>query len=70
MKNQLSVNIRINEKHNGKIANHCKQRVSLNHIGLVKDCGGHLVNQSRLSLFESVAKQQLEIKWAQLEKQT
>jgi len=32
-------------KHNGKITDRCTQRVSLCHIGLVKDSGGHLVNQ-------------------------
>jgi len=31
----------------------CKQRVVLCHIGLVKDYGGHLINQPFLSLFES-----------------
>ena len=38
-------------KHNGTIADQCKQRGMLCHIGLVKDRGGHLVNQPRLSLF-------------------
>ena len=30
----------------------CKQRVVLCHIGLVKDYGGHLINQPFLSLFD------------------
>jgi len=47
---------------NGKIPIQFKQRVSLCHIGLVKDHGSHLVNQPRLSLFQSVEKQQWEIK--------
>jgi len=32
----------------------CKQRVVLCHIGLVKDYGGHLINQPFLSLFEEL----------------
>ena len=39
-------------KHNGTIADHCKQSRALCHIGLTKDRGGHLVNQSRLWLFD------------------
>jgi len=45
------------------------QRVSMYHIGLVKDHGGHLVNQPSSSLF-SVLKNKLKIKKVQLEKQT
>jgi len=37
---------------NGTTADQCKQRWALCHLELVKDCGGHLVNQPRLSLFE------------------
>jgi len=40
----------------------CKLRVSLCHIGLVKDHGSYLINQPRLLLLTSVEKQQLEIK--------
>ena len=42
-------------KHNGTIADQCKQRGVLCHIGLVKDRGGHLVNQPRLSKVQIVA---------------
>jgi len=38
--------------HNGTIADQCKQRGALCHIGLAKDHGGHLVNQPRLSHFD------------------
>jgi len=34
------------------MADQCKQRPALCHIGLAKDRGGHLVNQPRLSLFD------------------
>ena len=40
-------------KYNGKITDQCQQGVSLRHIGLVKDYGGHLVNQPRVSLFDN-----------------
>jgi len=39
-------------KYNGIITDQCEQRGALYHIGLVKDHGGHLVNQPRLSHFE------------------
>ena len=39
-------------KHNGTIADQCKQRGALCHVGLAKDRGGHLVNQPRLSFFD------------------
>jgi len=39
-------------KHNGTIADQCKHRGALCHIGLAKDRGGHLVNQPRLSLYK------------------
>ena len=39
-------------KHNGIIADRCKQRWALCHIGLAKDRGDRLVNQPRLSLFD------------------
>ena len=39
-------------EYNGTIADQCKQRGALCHIGLAKDRGGHLVNQPRLSLFD------------------
>ena len=51
--NQLPVNVRMNEN-NGKTTDQFEQRVSLCHIGLVKDHGGHLVNQPRLSIFEKI----------------
>ena len=39
-------------KHNGTLADQCKQRGALCHTGLAKDRGGHLINQPRLSLFD------------------
>jgi len=39
-------------KPNGIIADRCKQRWALCHIGLAKDRGDRLVNQPRLSLFD------------------
>ena len=39
-------------KHNGTIVDQCKQRGALCNIGLAKDSGGHLVNQTRLSFFD------------------
>jgi len=38
--------------HNGKIADKCKQKLSLCHIRLVKDHGGRLVKQPRLLLID------------------
>ena len=41
-------------KLNGTIADQCKQRGALCHIGLAKDRGGHLVNQPRYITFWQV----------------
>jgi len=42
------VNIRANKNCNDTIINQCKQSGVLCHIGLVRDHGGHLVNQPTL----------------------
>jgi len=44
----------------GTIADQCKQRGVLCHIGLVMDHDGHLVNQSCCSVFEKCWKTTLE----------
>jgi len=63
-------------KLNGTIADQCKQRGALCHIGLAKDRGGHLVNQPCLSLFnkcwettvghqQSIMKRKTKNEWTQ-----
>jgi len=43
-------------EYNGKMIDQSKQRLSLCPIGLVKDHGGHLINQPRLLLFDKQLK--------------
>jgi len=51
-------------KHNGTIADQCKQRGALCHIGLAKDRGGIWSTNPVYDFLTSVEKQQLEIKYA------
>jgi len=67
--NQLSVEIRINENILAKeLINIYKQRLSLCHIGLVKEQGGHIFNQPCLLVFDKCLKTTVENKLSTVRK--